>query len=244
MPDEPDIFIGTSGWSYGHWKGNFYPAGLTAAEMLPFYASHFRTAEINNSFYQLPSEHAVERWKNSVPEDFVFSVKASRFITHMKKLKNPETTMPPFMERVKLLGPKLGPILFQLPSRWHLNLERLSTFLKSLDNSHRYIFEFRDKSWFDEQVYAVLAAQRAAFCIYDMAGVLAPRQVTTDFVYIRLHGPDGPYCGCYDQAALSAWAEQIHSWQAQGKAVYCYFDNDQNGHAAQNARDLQAMLAL
>lgn len=242
MQKKPAVFIGTSGWSYDHWKGNFYPTDLSSAEMLPFYMKYFRTAEINNTFYQLPTEHAVEGWFNTVPEDFVFSVKASRFITHMKKLKDPEATLPPFLERAKLLVPKLGPILFQLPARWHLNLERLSDFLKSLDKKYRYVFEFRAQSWFDDGVYKLLEAHQAAFCIYDLNRVLSPLQVTTDLVYIRLHGPDGPYQGSYDKRALSTWAERISSWQAEGKLVYCYFDNDQNGFAARNALELKALL--
>ena len=240
--DSPGIFIGTSGWSYEHWKGNFYPEVLPQDEMLASYARRFSTNEINASFYRLPSEHALLHWRETVPDNFVFSVKASRFITHMKKLKDPETTLPPFMNRVKQLGPKLGPILFQLPARWHLNLERLSDFLKSLDRECRYVFEFRDQSWFDDRVYAMLAEQRAAFCIYDLDRQLSPLQVTTNLVYIRLHGPDGPYQGSYDNRALSTWVERIRKWQAEGKSVYCYFDNDQNGYAPRNALTLQSLL--
>jgi uncharacterized protein YecE (DUF72 family) len=238
----PGIFIGTSGWSYEHWKGNFYPAGLPAGEMLSSYVQHFNTAEINNSFYHLPSEQAVAHWKTSVPDDFVFSAKASRFITHMKKLKDPADTLPPFMERIRLLGPRLGPILFQLPPGWHLNLERLTAFLQSLDKRYRYTFECRDPSWFDDRVYEALAKHQAAWCIWDLNRQLSPLEVTADFVYIRLHGPDGPYCGCYDTHALTAWAERVTGWQAQGRQVYCYFDNDEAGYAPRNALALKRLL--
>lgn len=238
----PAIFIGTSGWSYAHWRENFYPADLPSAAMLPFYAEHFRTAEINNTFYQLPTEHAVEAWANTVPEGFVFSVKASRFITHMKKLKDPAATLPPFMERIRLLGPKLGPILFQLPSGWRLNLERLRQFLQALDRRHRYALECRDQSWFDERVYALLAEHQVAWCMHDLNRKLSPLETTTDLVYIRLHGPDGPYCGSYGKRALSDWAVRMRDWQAQGRQVYCYFDNDEAGYAPQNALKLREIL--
>jgi uncharacterized protein YecE (DUF72 family) len=241
--DAPEIFIGTSGWSYEHWRGNFYPPDLPTGEMLSSYIQHFKTAEINNSFYHLPSEHAVTHWRESTPEDFVFSAKASRFITHMKKLKDPSVTLPPFMERISLLGRKLGPILFQLPSRWHFNLDRLLMFLQSLDRQYRYTFEFRDPSWFDDRVYAALAEHDVAWCIYDLDRQLSPLQLTTDFVYIRLHGPDEAYCGSYDRRALTSWAERVLGWQAQGKQVYCYFDNDEAGYAPQNALMLKCLLS-
>jgi uncharacterized protein YecE (DUF72 family) len=215
---------------------------LPSGDWLPWYARQLATVEINNSFYRLPEAHTLDQWRAMVPDDFMFSVKASRFITHMKKLKAPLATLPPFMERMERLGPKLGPILFQLPARWHLNLQRLLDFLPALDGRYRYAFEFRDPGWFDDRVYAALAAHRVAWCIYDLDRTLSPLEITTDFVYIRLHGPDGPYCGCYDAHALSAWAERIAGWQADGKQVYCYFDNDQSAYAPQNALTLQRML--
>lgn len=238
----PAVFIGTSGWSYEHWKGNFYPDDLPSSDMLSSYMQLFDTVEINNSFYRLPTEHALEQWLKTVPEDFVFSIKASRFITHMKKLREPSATLPPFMERMRLLEPKLGPILFQLPSRWHLNLERLTVFLQSLDRQYRYTIECRDPGWFDDRVYAALAEHQVAWCIYDLNRKLSPLEVTTDFVYIRLHGPDEPYCGCYGDHALSEWAERISNWQAHGKQVYCYFDNDEAGYAPRNALALKRLL--
>ena len=232
MHPKPSIFIGTSGWAYPHWRGNFYPAKLPAADMLSYYCQSFQTVEINNTFYHLPHAQAVARWRETVPDDFVFSVKASRFITHMKKLKAPGATLPPFMRRMPLLGPKLGPILFQLPGHWRLNLARLRHFLQSLDKRFRYALECRDPSWFDDRVYAALAERQIAWCIFDLNRQLAPLQVTTDFVYLRLHGPADAYCGSYDARALADWAQRSADWQAQGKSVYCYFDNDQAGYAA------------
>lgn len=243
MQDRPGIFIGTSGWSYAHWRGNFYPATLLPGEMLSSYVHRFNTAEINTSFYHLPAEHTVEHWRESVPEDFVFSVKASRFITHLNKLKDPAATLPPFMERVALLGPKLGPVLFQLPSRWHLNLERLGIFLQLLDRRYRYTLECRDPSWFDVRVYALLAEHGVAWCIYDLNGNISPLEVTADIVYIRLHGPDAAYRGSYSKHALSAWAKRISDWLGPGRQVYCYFDNDEAGYAPRNALALKRLLA-
>ena len=242
MPSPPAIHIGTSGWSYDSWSGPFYPPDLPSGERLFWYARQLGTVEINNSFYRLPEAHTLDQWRETVPDDFIFSAKASRFITHMKKLKEPSATLPPFMERIAGLGLKLGPILFQLPGRWHLNLDRLLAFLQALDDRFRYTVEFRDPDWFDDRVYAALAAHQVAWCIYDLNRTLSPLEVTTDFVYIRLHGPDGPYCGSYDDRALSAWAERLGHWQAEGKQVYCYFDNDQQGHAPRNALRLQRML--
>ncbi len=237
------IHIGTSGWHYDHWKGPFYPEGMKAAEMLAFYADRFATVEINNSFYQLPDENTLAGWRDAVQERFVFSAKASRFMTHMKKLKDPEEPVSTFMERMKMLGGKLGPILFQLPPRWNLNPERLASFLAALPGGHRYAFEFRDPSWFADEVYEALRDNNAAFCIYELAGRLSPRKVTADFVYVRLHGPGDAYEGDYDAQALSGWAGAISTWAGKGLPVYCYFDNDQKGYAPRNALSLQEMLA-
>lgn len=236
------IHIGTSGWSYDHWKGVFYPEELGSQDYLAFYKQKFGSVEINNSFYRLPEKKTLEHWRDSVPADFVFSVKASRFITHMKKLIAPEETTPQFLERIKILGKRLGPILFQLPPRWHSNHERLEEFLAYLSPDYRYVFEFRDSSWFNDQIYGLLARYQAAFCIYDLDYQLSPSETTCDFVYIRLHGPDGAYSGSYSRHALIGWASDIIAWADEGKTVYCYFDNDQGGYAALNAQQLLQMV--
>lgn len=236
------IHIGTSGWNYDHWRGPFYSPQLAQSDVLSAYASHFRSAEVNNSFYQLPAEATLRRWRDTVPDGFIFAVKASRYITHMKKLKDPDEPVATLLDRVAKLGRTLGPILFQLPPRWRVNVERLDGFLRTLPNEHRYAFEFRDPSWFDQRVYDLLAGHGAAFCIYDLDRNLSPTEVTADFVYIRLHGPEGAYRGSYDERALSGWADAIASWADQGKAVYCYFDNDEAGYAPQNAGRLDEML--
>ncbi|MEJ2059864.1 MAG: DUF72 domain-containing protein [Gammaproteobacteria bacterium] len=235
----PQIRIGTSGWVYPHWRDAFYPAGLPQADWLRYYAARLHSVEINGSFYRLPGEAAVADWCDEVSQDFVFAVKASRYITHMKKLREPEATWPPFIERMAGLGKHLGPILFQLPPRWRVNLERLQGLLEALGGKYRAAFEFRDPSWFDDRVYALLEKHGAALCIYELAGFKSPHEVTADFVYLRLHGPSGAYQGCYSPQRLSAWARRLHDWQAQGRGVYCYFDNDEAGYAAHNALQLQ-----
>jgi uncharacterized protein YecE (DUF72 family) len=235
-------YIGTSGWHYDHWEGPFYPTGLPDGGFLEYYAGHFGTAEVNNSFYRLPEEKTLIRWRDAVPKDFVFSVKASRYLTHMKKLKDPREPLERLLERVSVLGTKLGPILFQLPPRWRSNSERLEGFLEILPEDHRYAFEFRDPSWFDGEVYGLLAKYRAAFCVYDLGGRISPKEITADFAYVRLHGPGGPYRGRYGVKRLTGWAGVISGWLKEGLDVYCYFDNDEAGYAVQDALGLQQMM--
>jgi uncharacterized protein YecE (DUF72 family) len=236
------VHIGTSGWHYGHWRGPFYPKDLADAEFLKFYQQKFHTVEINNSFYRLPTEKALIDWREKVPAGFIFAVKGSRYITHMKKLKDPEKTLAAFLERVPLLEDRLGPILFQLPPHWHFNGGRLREFLTALPRKYRYALELRDPTWLNQEAYGLLEEHGAAFCIYELAGRVSPREVTADFVYIRLHGPGGAYQGRYDKQTLAGWAGAISTWTEQGKAVYCYFDNDEAGYAALNALELQEML--
>ena len=234
--------IGTSGWHYDHWQGPFFPEDMPAEDMLGFYARHFPAAEINNSFYQLPKAETLEHWRDVVPGNFRFAVKASRYITHMKKLKDPREPVARFLQRVAVLGDRLGPVLFQLPPNWRCNVERLAAFLAALPETGRYAFEFRDPSWFDDKVYQLLQEAGAAFCIYDLAGRQSPKTVTADFVYVRLHGPDQAYEGSYSVQALAGWAGAISAWQKQGWDVFCFFDNDQKGYAPANALRLQEML--
>lgn len=239
-----EIHIGTSGWHYDHWKGPFYPNHLPQKEFLRYYADHFRTVEINNSFYQLPKKKTVTFWRNTVPPGFIFTVKASRYITHMKKLKDPSDSLKGLLDVVEMLGDKLGPILFQLPPRWRFDPERLGNFLDSLPHGYRYAFEFRNPTWFDSRAYEMMARRGAAFCIYELAGLLSPKKVTADFIYIRLHGPsEEPYRGQYDTRVLSAWAGVLSTWARQGKEIFCYFDNDEAGYAAEDALRLQEMLS-
>ena len=236
------IYIGTSGWHYPSWVGPFYPAGIPTKEFLSYYARHFTTVEINNTFYHLPSASTLENWLAETPKDFLFACKSSRFITHMKKLKDPKHSIKRFFGTAKILQEKLGPILFQLPPRWRMNVPRLEGFLKALPKSFRYAFEFRDESWFAQPVYDVLSKYGSAFCLYHLAGRWSPESITTDYVYIRLHGPGEAYQGKYHGHTLRAWANKCRTWAQSGKDVYCYFDNDEKGFATTNALALKSMI--
>ena len=238
------IFIGTSGWHYKHWLGGvFYPEGTTAAGMFEFYARHFDTVEINNSFYRLPTAKTFDAWRESAPRNFIFAVKASRFITHMKKLKDPQQSSQKFFLVAERLQEKLGPILFQLPPRWKLNIERLGEFLEMLPDGFRYAFEFRDESWLVPEVFALLKKHNAAFCIHDFADMKIPIEITADFTYIRFHGPtSAKYWGSYSNSQLHKWAEWIKSWRSELAAVYVYFNNDPEGAAVRNALELKELV--
>jgi uncharacterized protein YecE (DUF72 family) len=238
-----DIRIGTSGFHYKHWKGSFYPQKTPDAAMLDFYTRHFDTVELNNSFYRLPTAAAFECWRDATPEHFLFAVKASRFITHNKKLKDPENAVNNLLPRAAHLGPKLGPVLFQLPPKWRVNSERLQSLLRILPRDVRYAFEFRELSWMTGEICTILRQANAAFCIYELAGYRSPISITADFTYVRLHGPaSGKYQGSYSEQQLSQWARQIECWAKQLKAIYFYFDNDQAGYAATNALRLREMV--
>jgi len=237
------IFIGTSGWHYKHWlNGVFYPAGTTGSEMFEFYARHFNTVEINNSFYRLPTAKTFDAWRESAPRDFVFAVKASRFMTHMKKLKDAKRTSEKFFLVADRLEKKLGPILFQLPPRWKVNVERLAEFLEALPDKHRYAFEFRDESWIVPEVFRLLRKYNAAFCVHDFEEMKIPIEVTADFAYVRFHGPtSAKYWGSYSKAELRKWAQRIDGWRAELSAVYVYFNNDPEGAAVRNALTLKEL---
>ncbi|MCL5979137.1 MAG: DUF72 domain-containing protein [Gammaproteobacteria bacterium] len=239
-----DYRIGCAGWYYPHWRGPFYPDGLPAHGWLDFYARHFDTVEINSSFYRLPGEKALYTWQERTPSGFCFASKASRLITHRKKLSAAEGALAVFLGRMEILGGKLGPFLFQLPPHWRRNAQRLDRFLNDLPPGHRYAFEMRDPSWHHPEVYALLRAHNAAFCIFDLAGFQSPLELTADFTYLRLHGPGAvAYAGCYGTDALSIWAARIRSWRDLS-AVHVYFNNDQAAYATRNALELKSILAL
>jgi uncharacterized protein YecE (DUF72 family) len=237
------IKVGTSGWLYPHWRGTFYPKGLAQKDEFEYFSLFFDTVELNNPFYRLPSRETFEGWKNKSKPDFLYVVKASRFITHMKKLKDTEAALELFLNNCNGLEEKLGPILFQLPPGWQLNIERFEDFLKTLPKGYQFAFEFRNPTWYDPAVYKLLKKYKCAFCIYQLAGHMSPIEVTTDFVYLRLHGPtNNKYQGSYDFYTLRAWAEKSREWQKAGKDVYIYFDNDDSGYAAFNAQVIEMML--
>lgn len=236
------VHIGTSGWHYKHWVGSFYPEGMQDVAFLGWYADHFPTVEINNTFYRLPDPETPAGWSAGTPPGFVFACKASRYITHMKKLKDPKDATARFFGTAKKLGGKLGPILFQLPPRWRANAARLAEFLGALPSSHRYAFEFRDESWYTPEIFRLLERHGAALCIHDLEGLASPVEATAPFTYIRLHGPDGAYRGRYDDETLQTWARRIHRWRRAGLDIYCYFNNDIGGHAPRDAMRLAEAL--
>ena len=211
--------------------------------MFQLYARHFNTVEINNSFYRLPLATTFDMWRESSPEGFCFAVKASRFITHMKKLKDPESSSEKFFLAAERLQEKLGPILFQLPPRWKVNVERFSEFLAALPREHKYVVEFRDESWFVRPVFELMRKYNVAFCIHDFADMKVPHEITADFSYVRFHGPtSAKYFGSYSDSQLRTWAERIEEWRRGLKAVYVYFNNDPGGEAVKNALTLKKLL--
>jgi len=234
------IRVGTSGWNYDSWKhGRFYEEGVKEGDLLTEYARHFPTVELNRSFYRLPTEKAVARWREQTPPQFCFACKANRFLTHRRKLKEPAEPIERLLRTFAGLQDKLGPFLYQLPPNWRLNIERLRNFLQQLPRDCRHSIEFRDQSWLRAAAYELLEACGVALCFYDFRGFRSPEVTTADFVYIRLHGPnEDPYYGAYDGRTLSAYARKFRLWQDAGLDVYCYFDNDQNACAPMDAQRL------
>src|SRR4051812_24381915 len=244
MAQLAEIRIGTSGYVYPHWrKGVFYPVGLPAREELAYYAGRFDTVELNNSFYRLPTPEMFERWREGTPGDFDFSVKASRYITHIKRLRNVADEVALFMERASLLGAKLGPILFQLPPTQQIDTARLRDFLALLGPEHRWVVEFRHPSWHTGEVYQLLAERGVALCI-PVGGRLEPDHVTTaPFTYIRMHRGREP-AGGFTRPELESWAARIRGLAASAKQVYVYFNNDWEGFALRDGATLKKLLGL
>jgi uncharacterized protein YecE (DUF72 family) len=238
------ISIGTSGYVYRHWRGGvFYPAGLRHQDELEFYAREFPTVELNNSFYRLPTLEAFESWRRRTPDDFIFAVKASRFITHMKRLKDCGDSIKLLFERMKGLGPKLGPILFQMPPKSNPNIARMAEFLNLLPRGPEYVFEFRNEKWFDDEVFALLKKHRVALCVAVSPQIPEPRiVVTAPFTYLRMHGGLGKDAN-FTSRELRHWAGVIEEFRRQRIKSYVYFNNDWQGFAIHNARELRTLLA-
>lgn len=237
----PQIYIGTSGWSYAHWKENFYPQGLKSNQWLNHYSSVFSTVEVNTTFYHLPLISTIKNWHNQVPHHFLFSVKASRYITHQKRLIDCSESLNLFYKSLNGLKEKIGPILFQLPPSFKMNKDRLIEFISLLSNDYNYVFEFRHASWFNDDIYELLLKKGIALCITDLNGALSPEIITSHFTYIRLHGPHHAYQGSYGTKNLKLWKNKIENW-VDKTSVYCYFDNDEKGYAIQDAKSLQDSL--
>jgi len=237
------VWIGTSGWTYDGWRGPFYPKELARKDWLDWYASQFQTTEINASFYRTPSLEAVRSWRKATPKDFAFAWKASKFITHWKRLNDSSVSSIALLEtRLKALGPKLGPVLFQLPGNFELNYERLARFISLLPRRHRYAFEFRHASWYDKSVLALLGAHDISLCLADHHHAPAPWVTTARHVYVRGHGPDGRYRDNYSESTLRAWAKDVRNWRRQKREVFVYFDNDQKSAAPTDASRLRALI--
>lgn len=238
------IHIGTSGWSYDSWAGSLYPSNLPKKNWLKFYGSRFGTAEINSSFYRTPSREAVASWSDQTPDSFLFSWKASKFITHWKRLTASCDNSIALMEtRLQLLELKLGVVLFQLPPQFLKDTGRLEAFLEMLPACYRYAFEFRHTSWYQFDVFDILTTHNVSLCISDHADAPAPWQATARHVYIRGHGPKGNYAGHYSRNALRSWATCVLRWSDEGRQVFVYFDNDQKAAAPQDAHRLLKLVA-
>ena len=235
-------YIGTSGWHYDHWRYRFYPEKSAKADWLGFYVSHFNTVELNNSFYRLPSENAFANWYKSSPASFIFAVKVSRFITHIKRLKNSEEPLDTFITRAKGLSEKLGPLLYQLPPNMHRDDNRLESFLSILPQGMKHVFEFRHQSWIEETVFEILRKYNVGLCIFDMPSVTCPVVATADFAYARFHGGAELYSSCYSDEELADWAKKLAGLTADLKAIYIYFNNDVEAFAVKNALTLRSYL--
>ena len=237
------VLIGTSGWHYESWRGKFFPGGLPLKRQLQYYASQFPTTELNGVFYRTPSLDAVRSWDAQTGTDFVFAWKASKFITHWKRLSdNSVNSLALMEERLSLLGRKAGPVLFQLPPNFEADAGRLASFLGLLSTKRRYSFEFRHPSWYKPAILRLLSQRNVALCLSDHHDAPAPWKRTADFVYIRGHGPGGRYRGRYPTPALSEWARRIRSWNRQRCDVFVYFDNDQKSAAPADARKLKELM--
>jgi len=235
------ILIGTSGWSYPHWRARFYPTDLPQSRWLEFFSQRFATVEVNNTFYRLPRKEVFTAWRQQTPEGFVFAIKASRFITHVIRLRAAGPSVRTFLANASGLSDKLGPILFQLPPRFGLNLPRLEEFLDTLPATNRYALEFRDASWHRQEVYELLSRRGVGYCIMVGPKLKGEPIATADFIYVRFHAPDhgGPAFGI---RRLRAWATTIETLCAPGRSAYVYFNNDAGGAAIRDAFALKALL--
>ncbi len=238
-----EAFIGCSGFNYPHWRGAFYPDGLPQRLWLEHYSTVFASVELNVTFYRLPQSSVFERWRRETPTDFVFALKGSRFITHIKRLKEPDEPLQRFFEAASCLGGKLRVVLWQLPPGFAANIERLCRFVACLGKYPvRNALEFRDGSWLCEDVFALCREHNVALCLADWPAFLEDLPSTADFVYLRRHGHDGDYASCYSREELARDAERIKGFLAKGRDVFIYFNNDALGFAPQNAQELAVIL--
>jgi uncharacterized protein YecE (DUF72 family) len=235
------VRIGTSGWMYPHWRGRFYPTKLRAADQLAFYAAEFDTVELNNSFYRQPTREQFEAWARAVPDGFLFAVKGSRYVTHLKRMAVAQESVDRVVDSARGLGDRSGPILFQFQANFHADLARLETFLTRLPPGLRFTLEFRHDSWFVPVVFTLMERHQVALCIADSPKMPQSLELTADFTYVRFH--HGPHGMGYPTQTLEGWAERINGWRRKGLDVLAYFNNDADAWAIRNARTLRSLLS-
>ncbi len=236
------LFLGTSGWVYNHWKGVFYPEDLPSGEWFSFYTRHFDTVEINNSFYRLPSRDVFDGWRRMAPPGFDYTIKASRYITHVKKLKDPGVGLGNFYNNLEGLGDRCASVLFQLPPRFRLNLERLDVFLEALSKRYRNVMEFRDETWLNSEVYDMLRRHNVALCWADSPFYPGPDERTADFSFFRRHGGHGASRPDYSRGELKKLAGRVRRELDDGRDCFVYFNNDPFGYAVKDALKLRELL--
>lgn len=240
------IHIGTSGWSYKHWRELFYPRGLAAGKWLPYYANYFSTTEINGSFYRLPSEETVLKWKQQVPPDFIFCPKMSRYLTHMKKLNDPEEPLERFFSVFEAMEKNMGPVLLQLPPMLRFNYdvaEHLYRLLKIRYGTYQFVVEVRHDTWLQEKSLTLMTAYDIGFVISHSAGFFPYAEtITAQNIYLRFHGPAALYNSSYPDELLKSYAIKISGWENEGHTVWAYFNNDINGYATGDAGRLRQLL--
>jgi uncharacterized protein YecE (DUF72 family) len=249
-PSVPELRIGCSGWNYASWKGTFYPAGLPPSRWLSFYVDRFDTVEANGTFYCLPAPQTFASWRDGTPRRFVMAVKASRYLTHLKRLRDPEEPLQRFFDHASALGARLGPVLYQLPGNFHRDLPRLERFLELLPprvalegtrpRAVQHVMEFRNPSWYVSDTYSMLSQRGVALCLHDKRGSEIEWAGENPFVYVRFHGTSGHYQGSYGAPALDRWAERLAGEWSAGRDVYAYFNNDPGAVATENALSLRA----
>lgn len=236
------VFIGTSGWSYKSWAATFYPPKLPPAKHLGHYIQHFPTVEINATFYRLPSENMVNGWREKSPPGFIFAVKGSRFITHMKKLKDVGEALEKYWSRIKPLGERIGPVLWQLPPMLQIDLPRLADFLAQLPRQYAHAVEFRHQSWLVDETFVLLKRFNTPYVWLSSLAMPPRTDVTGNFIYLRFHGLAGGFSHDYTKMELQPWAQALKAQAEAGKDCYVYFNNDGNTRAPQNAQLLMNMV--
>jgi uncharacterized protein YecE (DUF72 family) len=238
------IRIGCSGWLYRDWRGIVYPQELPQRRWFEHYTTMFDTVELNTTFYRLPKPESVQKWHDAAPPGFLYALKLGAFGSHRMKLRDAASWLPNHVDRATMLGRSLGPTLIQLPPKWRRNTERLEEFFAAAPTDMTWALEIREPSWLHDDVFEILRRNRAALCVHDLLAD-HPFELTTDWTYVRFHGPDAlrhKYWGLYGPDRLEPWATRIAELAERGVSAYCYFNNDYEGHAVTDARWLRARL--